>query len=153
MQFDEHGHLTPYAVLETSLADFEAVFVTNFPDSQTRGRIFGRHVAYVEELQRIVGSGFYQWIGGSFVTRKQNPRDIDFVTFLNADVFKSHEQRIEELRQRRYLPNTLTDGYFVNVYPEGHRRRSWYELDRLRWQHDFGTSLAKRPKGIVQLNF
>ena len=153
MDFDASGHLTPYIVLETTLDAFEAVFVDGFPESHTRRRIFGLYLGYVEELRGIVGGGFVQWVDGSFVTRKVNPGDIDFVTFLNADVYARHEQRIEELRQRRCLPNSLTDGYFVNVYPEGHPRRSWYESDRLRWRHDFGTSLAKRPKGIVQLNF
>jgi len=153
MDFDASGHLTPYAVLETSLDAFEAVFVAGFPQSLTRKRIFERYVAYVEEVRRIVGDGFVQWVDGSFVTRKLNPGDIDFVTSLEIDCYERNKVAIDALRNRRREKGVVTDGYFLFVRPEGHPQRYLYESDREEWFRHFRWGRDKEPKGFIQLNF
>lgn len=153
MDFDASGYLTPYAVLETSLAEFEAVFVTDFPESQTRRRIFERYLGYVEEFQRFVGSGFYQWIGGSFVTRTLNPRDIDFVAFVDWQTHDKFPREMSRFREVKYDRRLQLDGYVVPVYPEGHPDHRLFYLDQTQWRFDFGQDLKRRPKGIIQLNF
>lgn len=153
MDFDASGHLTPYAVLETSLADFEAVFVTGFPESLTRRRIFGRYLAYVEELRGIVGSGFVQWVDGSFVTRKVNPGDIDFLTLLEIDRYEKNREAIDALRMRRSEPNSVIDGYFLFIRPENHPQWHLYAADRDEWYRHFRWGRDDEQKGFVQLNF
>ena len=153
MNFDAFGHLTPYAVLETSLDAFVAVFVAGFPESTTRQRIFERYLEYVEELRSIVGGGFVQWVAGSFVTRKVNPGDIDVVTLLDAERFFANLRAFKNFERTWHRPEGLTDGYFLPVYPPGHRLRFQTEFDSMDWRERFGHDLNQRKKGIVQLSF
>lgn len=153
MQFDQFGNLTPYEVQTIDLNTFEAFFVAAFAQSQSRRRLFDSYLEYVEELQKFVPTGFYQWIDGSFITNKLNPIDIDFVTFLDFDFFKNRPKELESLRQMRFDTNVGLDGYFVKVYPETHPNRKNYEYDRIQWLFDWSRSKDKKPKGIIQLNF
>lgn len=153
IEFDVHGNLQPYTIITLTIEEFKQAFVTAFPDSERRSLLFDIFLMHVTNLRIITNEKFFVWIDGSFITRKTNPSDIDFVIFLDADCYTRHEEQAVFFQQQRYLPNKLIDGYFVQVYPEDHRLRNWYESDRLRWLQDFGTSLAGRKKGIVQLNF
>ncbi len=159
MQFDAYGHLTPYQPLNSDLAAVEAVFVAAFPDSRTRRPVFDQYLRYLDQLRGIVGGGFTQWLNGSFTTRNPDPRDIDFVTFLDIERTERHHDRLSDLRRTRLQPGSLTDGYFVAVYPEGHRLRVHYESDRLDWLEIFGKTQRthrgnpRRNKGIIQLTF
>ncbi|MCY7351756.1 MAG: hypothetical protein LH606_13990 [Cytophagaceae bacterium] len=158
MEFDQFGHLTPYEVIETNLSTFEAVFARAFPKSQTRSGIFAEYIRYVTRLRDTVGEDFTMWVNGSFVTQKLNPRDIDFVTFLDSERYNAHENELGELRQLRLEQGSLTDGFFVKVYPESHPNRKFYGLDRSEWLFDFGRSRTRyntpfRNKGIIQLTF
>jgi len=47
LNFDEHGNLTPYEIIEVDLATFEAYFVTAFPNSTTRKNLFENYVRYI----------------------------------------------------------------------------------------------------------
>lgn len=157
MKFDVFGHLVPYEIIQSDLDSLEAVFVTGFPVSQIRRRIFEAFAGYLSTIREVVG-GFFVWVDGSFVTRKLNPRDIDFVTFLAFDRYAEHEAELEVLRQLRFGPGSLTDGFFVKTYPENHPNRKFYELDRTEWLFDFGRSRTRhnspaRNKGLVELTF
>lgn len=79
--FDLRGHLFPHSLIKLDLADFQNHFVTNFPDSGTRQKIFESYMDYINDFQREVTPSFKMWINGSYVTKKLNPRDIDFVVF------------------------------------------------------------------------
>lgn len=153
LEFDAYGNLKPYEVILLNIDSFKEEFVTEFADSERRSLLFNTFLAELTDFKTIVNEEFWVWINGSFVTQKTNPSDIDFVIFLDAECYNRHEEQTNRFRQQRYIPGKLIDGYFVQVYPEGHRRNNWYESDRLRWLQDFGTSLAGRKKGIVQLNF
>jgi hypothetical protein len=158
MEFDVFGHLVPYELIQSDLVTFEAVFVTDFPASQTRHRIYEAFTVYLQRLREVIGNGFFIWVDDSFVTRKLNPRDIDFVTFLDFDRYAKHEADMEILRQMRFERDGLTDGFFVKVYPESHPNRKFYELDRAEWLFDFGRSRTRhntptRNKGLVELIF
>lgn len=83
LDFDEFGNLTPYKIIETDLITLEAYFVTAFPKSKTRKRLFENYLSYIYRFQDEVFPIFEQWIDGSFVTQKENPKDIDIVTFLD----------------------------------------------------------------------
>lgn len=152
-EFDVYGNLNPYEVILLDIDTVRGKFVTAFPDSERRHLLFDTFLTNITNFKIQVKEEFWVWINGSFVTRKTNPSDIDFVIFLDADCYNRHEEQVDSFRQQRYLADKLIDGYFVQVYPEGQRRYNWYESDRLRWLQDFGTSLAGRKKGIVQLNF
>lgn len=153
MEFDRNGNLQPYKVLEIDLQTFEEIFITNFPLSTTRKRLFENYLTYLKTLQDSVGGGFYQWIDGSFVTNKLNPKDIDFVTFLDFGVYREHEKQVSDLLKLRYNFQNGTDGYFVETFPDTHKGFNNYQMDRVEWLHTFGTSRNHQNKGVIQLNF
>jgi hypothetical protein len=155
MTFDQYGHLTPYEIIETDLNTFQKTFVTDFTASTTRPQIFEAYLEYLHQLRQIVGDGgFYQWIDGSFVTQKSDPKDIDFVTFVDWQIYEKYETPFNELRKLRLGKTKIVDGYFVKVYNETHPQRTLFEMDCAEWLFDFGrTFINKRYKGIIKINY
>ena len=153
MQFDQFGNLAPYEVQTIDLNTFEAFFVVAFAQSESRRRLFDNYLKYVQELQSFAPTGFYQWIDGSFITNKLNPRDIDFVTFLDWQDYRKNDTAISELRKRRFDKSSGMDGYFVEVFPALHKDFSNFQITRVEWLHLFATSRTSKSKGIIQLNF
>ena len=80
LNFDSRGYLKPYRKVELGFYDFKEVFVDSFDQTSTRHRIFENYLKFLQDFSREVSENFIQWIDGSFVTRKVNPRDIDFVS-------------------------------------------------------------------------
>jgi hypothetical protein len=154
MTFDQYGYLTPYTVIETDLQTFERMFVSDFSKSSKRQKWFDNYLEYVHELQMVLGIGFVQWVNGSFTTRKFNPDDIDFITFLDFDMYEKFENEIETFKKRRYSRHLGTDGYFLKTYPPTHSLYKIYELERKRWIYDFSTNYKNlKPKGFIELKF
>jgi hypothetical protein len=153
LEFDIQGNLKPYDIIYTDWSTFKTEFVDAFPRSDTRQVIFRNFSEYVEGLMPIIGTGFHQWIDGSFVTKKLNPRDIDVVTFVNADVYYNNEREIDFLRAYQRDHKTGVDEYFVKEYPETHRKHVFYYSDLVQWRNEFSTSRARKSKGFIQLNF
>ena len=153
MEFDKNGNLYPYSIIETDLETFKKIFVSYFPFSSTRKRLFENYLIYLGNLKETVNTGFYQWIDGSFVTNKEDPKDIDFVTFLDFGLYREHEKAISKLSSLRYDTKNGTDGYFVETFPDTHKGYNNFQMDRIEWLHTFGTSRTNQNKGIIQLNF
>ncbi len=102
MEFDKNGNLYPYKMIDTNLEILEQMFVLDFPFSNSRKRIFENYLIYLENLKNSVDSSFYQWIDGSFITNKPDPRDNDFVTFLDFEIYRKNEKEISKLLNLRY---------------------------------------------------
>ena len=153
MEFDKNGNLYPYSIIETDLETFKKIFVSYFPFSSTRKRLFENYLIYLGNLKETVNTGFYQWIDGSFVTNKEDPKDIDFVTFLDFGLYREHEKAISKLLSLRYDTKNGTDGYFVETFPDTHKGYNNFQMDRIEWLHTFGTSRINQNKGIIQINF
>jgi hypothetical protein len=152
MTFDDSGYLTPYEIIETDLATFEQTFVTAFSELSRRHRLFENYLKYANDLKKLIGTGFTQWVNGSFTTQKFNPNDIDFVTFLDFETYEHFDKEIADFKQRRYTRSMGTDGYFIKVYPPEHRLCHLYEIERKRWLFDFSTDYkTHQSKGIIQL--
>jgi len=153
LEYDIRGNLKPYDIIYTDWSTFRAEFVDAFPQSSTRQVIFRNFSEYIEKLVPIIGTGFHQWIDGSFVTRKLDPRDIDIVTFVDASTYYANEPEIDILRAYHRHHKTGVDEYFVKRYPETHRKHVFYEMDLFQWRNQFTTSRARKSKGFLQLNF
>ncbi|MBO9616133.1 MAG: hypothetical protein J7619_25790 [Dyadobacter sp.] len=153
MEFDIQGNLKPYDIIYCDWSTLKTEFVDAFPESDTRPGIFRNYSEYLEKLIPIIGAGFHQWIDGSFVTRKLNPRDIDVVTFVDANIYYANESEIDILRAYHRVRQTGVDEYFVKRYPENHQKYVFYHMDLLQWRSQFSTSRARKSKGFIQLNF
>lgn len=89
--FDERGNLQPYEKIKLTLDEFEAFFIDKFPNNNQRKQIFNNYLEFVNDFSTQVSSHFIQWINGSFVTTKEYPNDIDFVTIISHEIFESKE--------------------------------------------------------------
>ena len=146
IKFDEQGYLTPYDVQEMTLKDFEEAFATN----ENRQDLFIEYNAFVKYINSLGINNFYQWIDGSFVTKKTNPRDIDVVSFIETKEFKKNEKEL--LILSKMFRNI--DCYFVEVFLIDDKKYFITQTDTSYWYHLFqGTRKPHIKKGFVQINF
>ncbi|MFN0036298.1 MAG: DUF6932 family protein [Saprospiraceae bacterium] len=156
--FDIRGHLQPEGLIEITLEEFEAVFVSQFEESDSRKLIFESYLRYTKDLRETIGAGFIQWIDGSFVSNKENPRDIDFATFIDWQAYAQHERVIDARFSKWAVGNFYEnlDAYTICQYPEGHKFHQTFRADRAYWYEWFSNSrfnrLKKRfSKGFIQI--
>ena len=83
LKFDIKGHLVPYERIALSIEEFEEFFVSSFSEESTRLEIFQNYLKFIEAFRNEITPNFKQWIDGSYVTNKVNPRDVDFVTLID----------------------------------------------------------------------
>ncbi len=159
--FDLRGNLQAYQKIELSFTEFQETFVTSFGSAGTkRATVFNDYLNFLTDFKTLITPGFSQWINGSFVSQKQNPNDIDFVTLVDFQVYETHEQLIESQfrRQGAKLVYPKVDAYVVKHYPVGHEKRWVTAYDLAYWQDSFGKTQKNRagqrhPKGFVELKF
>jgi hypothetical protein len=94
--FDEKGCLKPYSIIKTDLTTFRETFVFN----EHRLALFDNYESFNVELQNLISCPSIQWIGGSFVTLKESPKDIDTVTFLPFDIFDKNRKELRKFEER-----------------------------------------------------
>lgn len=159
LQFDENGHLSPYEVHTTTLEEMREIFVDAFPDSETRKRLFDNYLDWIFDFKRDVFPYFTQWVNGSFVTQKLNPKDIDFVTFLDWEVYEIKE-KWKELDRFWSFSNEEKglDAYFLPEYPKSHAAFKRTNQLKLDWENRYilGRKIEANPhipKGFIQINF
>jgi hypothetical protein len=89
--FSPEGYLMPVAKIEIELSTLEQVFLKGFPNSTTRPKIWANYLRFLDRFRSKVTSNFTQWIDGSFITQKENPNDLDLVTFIDCTLFEVME--------------------------------------------------------------
>lgn len=157
MQFDEHGHLMPYEVIELFLPAFQATFVDGMEDAEHRKILFRQYLQFVNEVKKAFGVAFFQWIDGSFVTTKPLPGDIDVVTFLPYDIMTQKIGAIFHLRENAKSLYGV-DAKFSPVCKWNHRFFEESKKQETYWQSLYGFSRPdfegkKWPKGIIKIGY
>jgi hypothetical protein len=153
LEFDKIGHLIPYGLIPTNLETAEAIFVNAFTASETQRRIWQDLLDYLTELRAQLGTNFESWLDGGFTTRKVNPSDVDFVVFVETEIYQRHLQIIDEFRVRRTKCGVCMDGYFVEVFPEAHPNHFYTRSEQAYWLDWFSRNRRKKPKGFLKLIF
>lgn len=149
--FDEHGYLKPNDAILSNEEELEVTFVWN----QHRRMLFEQYQAFVKEITQLSITHFFLWVNGSFVTKKENPNDIDLVVFLPQEQHDLFEKKLQFLKKQ--FPKI--DAYFVSVFPENHPSFSIYQLNKAEWMFQFSFTRKNRQtnkryiKGFLQLNF
>ena len=157
---DENG-LLPIGIHLASLPVFEQRFVLDFPLSVTRRRILDGYKQILREITPLRLTG-WQWLDGSFVTAKENPEDLDVVTFLQADELDAlsaeDQTTVLEFLQGQARTKALyhCETFLVIVRPFDDRLYQRYEKDRADKNYLFGkTNFDKTgvalPKGFVSV--
>lgn len=159
LTFTPEGYLTPVGKITTDLPTLERVFVKDFPTSTTRPRLWANYLAYLERFKQKVTGNFVQWLNGSFVTQKENPKDIDLVTFMDYTIHEPMEaqQRLEEFWTYN-LEDKGLDSYLVGIYPEGHEKYEAYQGFLKNWLTVYTNAKIEgvgvpNIKGFIELKF
>jgi hypothetical protein len=158
LEFDRDGLLTPYEEIITDLQHIEEFFVDNFPLSFTRRKLFSNYLDYLNEFSSQITPNFVQWINGSFVTKKRNPNDIDFVVFLDYQLFEQRQENLKPFYSDKLEEKGL-DAYICELYPPNHKH---YESLTLYYQEQWVRRFSytkpdafseQLPKGYLKLIF
>jgi hypothetical protein len=102
---------------------------------------------------------FYQWIDGSYVTRKTAPKDIDIISFVDFEVYEKVVTSSEKLKNEVVRDKFNLDTYFVAIYPESHPKYFSFQADSAYWYDWFSKTNPKHdrrgkkyPKSFIQIN-
>ncbi len=88
--FNEYGYL-PYGMYNLTINEIEKIFSRN--SSKRRKEIMEIYKIHLNEIQN---TGYYldHWIGGSFITTKENPNDIDTLTEFDGEKVDENDDKI-----------------------------------------------------------
>jgi len=157
LHFDERGHLLPYQIVELTLPEFEAFFVENLNDQKHRRELFERYLVFVGDLKRTFQVPLFQWVDGSFITRKELPGDMDVVTFLPYDTMAKKAVEVHHFIKSA-KQTYFVDAVFCPVCKWNHRfyqdskekEAYWFNLYTRSRLDVFGK---RHPKGLVKIDF
>ncbi len=157
LNFDEQGHLTPPEGIEADIDTLKAYFVDAFPNSERRRWLFDNYLRYTYQFEDEVFGRFEQWINGSFVTQKENPKDIDIVTFVEHWVYEKRGNKVMDKFWTFSLEKERIDAYIVKVYPPGHPLYSKYQENHDIWKTRYSNTKSTNdiiyPKGFLKIIF
>lgn len=120
------------------LTTFEEIGESFVPDSNaSREAIWTEFVNATEFYRETIGEIFSVWIGGSFVTSKDTPSDIDVTYLIKSDVFnmavnnKYGNAAILMMRNRSSFNFDLIDSYIITIPPT---HTSCSPQDYMQWR-------------------
>lgn len=155
LEFAEDGNLMP-GLYRLSFADFKA----QFGMGSRREMLLGN---FEEVLQGLKAGGVKEvHVGGSFVTKKAAPNDIDFIWNKHESVYNrtavanydhgvllSHDDRYLKSKGLQMMVNPPTDGTYSGMqHFFAHKRAEWPAYSRGNWRTT-GTNI---PTGLVELD-
>lgn len=139
------------------MEEFEREFVVDFDQSVTRRPIFQTFLEVLSEISEVLRSDLRIWVDGSYVSRKVEPADIDFVLFVPVvDLNQLFASPIFKLLET-FDGHPWIDGYMLPLFPvesEGYSR--FTQSDMAYWQNYFSLTKLNRgkkqfPKGFVEI--
>ena len=153
--FDIYGNPQPEGVVNLSYNDFKEIFVADFDKSKTRLSIAKNYERYLIDFKSEITNNFKNWIGGSFITTKMNPNDIDVVSIFQYtdEINKKATIILKFLSYGNSLENYMVDGYFVPIYSANDPRYSLTTDALAYWSEWLGHDKENRPKTIIEISF
>ncbi len=96
------------------------------------------------------------WLDGSYVTKKEEPDDIDMLTICDAAAIDGLDKPSRALLLglvARELSRELHSchSFLLVAYPEGHPAHAVYQASRQYWEDLFGRDRAGDPKGFLEI--
>ncbi len=148
LNFDNNGYLLPYEAIEVDLPTLENIFVFN----KVRERLFINYLRWLESFKNRVTPNFMQFINGSFISQKEFPKDIDFVTFFDYQIYDKEERFLDKYWTFS-LENEGLDSYLVKTYPVEHERYSSYINDINVWENRYSKTTADEMGNVFKKGF
>jgi predicted nucleotidyltransferase len=155
LSFDEKGHLVPYEIITIDWAVFVETFVNSFVENSTRHRIFEKFERFIEEVKILLNDSFEIWINGSFVTKKENPKDIDVVILVPNSLISSKLENLF-LNVKRSKGKEIHP-FLLELFPSEHPKYILYFSDCKYWFSQFSSTKPNRrnehfSKGFIKIN-
>lgn len=153
LSFDKNGYLKPYKAIEVDLETFRFNFVDAFPNSERRKWLFDNYLRFLYSFQDNVFTYFEQWINGSFISQKEAPKDIDFVTFLDYKIYERRGDNVLDKFWKFSLEEQFLDSYIIKSYPDDHPNYPICLSEKNLWLDRYGTDREDEPKGFLKIIF
>lgn len=156
LEFNSSGLLTPPSLISSTLSEFEKYFAIDSPEN-IRKILYSQYIKYNDDLKQSCGlSELKQWVDGSFVTKKQDPFDIDLVTFVSWDIAETKEKILKDFIYPGSSAKYGIDAYIVVIYPDDHKLNFAYKADCAYWLDHFDKTKPSRrhkriPKGFLEI--
>jgi len=108
-------------------------------------------------LCKIVSNQFFQWINGSFVTKKHTPRDIDLVSFVDYQLADKYKRELNNFVYPLSRENYNMDAYIVKLYPNDNKNLVFSKSDTSYWFHHFQKTKPNKNgekfyKGFIKID-
>ncbi len=145
LKFDSKGHLKPYQPIQCDAQELKFYFVDAF-NSKTRAKNYAKYAKYSGDLKALLGGiKITQWINGSFVTKKINPIDMEFITFWNLDTIQRFAAKLGPFRPENIWQPYGVDAYIVEVHPPHSAEFFRFtQSDKAYWQSQFDKTRRNR---------
>lgn len=175
--FDDKGNI-PFGCFSCHIIEFKERFVDFFHDSYSRRSRFKGFLDYSKNICKNINNSKNKFIiNGSYISKKLNPNDIDFLVVFNVSTLSEKEYEFSkkefeiqkalnqqrlfsiELEKRGFMD--INDIYCCDWYPLYQREKSDekyqdYLEDKNYWLNCWGNTRPdnngiQHPKGLVLL--
>lgn len=156
--FNTDGYLNP-GFYDWSAEEIRNYLVDFFcPSNHKRAEVFQGYLTLCEDIVSL-NIVSVQWIGGSFVSVKPEPGDIDLSNIVSIAYLDSLvEQNLVTIDFLKSMfwgdgyskPKYKCDSYFIPRVPLGHVDYDYYQGRLEYWKKLWSYDRENRPKGIVR---
>lgn len=150
--FNEYGYL-PYGMYNLTINEIEKIYSRN--SSKRRKEIMEIYKIHLNEIQN---TGYYldDWIGGSFITTKENPNDIDTLTEFDGEKVDENDDKklIDDLiNNSKEKTDNLCHSLRLYKYPPQQKEdfKRYINQKRRILINLYGQDRKNIKKGIVHL--
>lgn len=150
--FNEYGY-HPYGMYNLTINEIEKIFSRN--SSKRRKEIMEIYKIHLNEIQN---TGYYldHWIGGSFITTKENPNDIDTLTEFDGEKVDENDDKklIDDLiNNSKEKTDNLCHSLRLYKYPPQQKEdfKRYINQKRRILINLYGQDRKNIKKGIVHL--
>lgn len=150
--FNEYGYL-PYGMYNLTINEIEKIYSRN--SSKRRKEIMEIYKIHLNEIQN---TGYYldHWIGGSFITTKENPTDIDTLTEFDGEKVDENDDKklIDDLiNNSKEKTDNLCHSLRLYKYPPQQKEdfKRYINQKRRILINLYGQDRKNIKKGIVHL--
>lgn len=148
LNFDKNGYLLPYQAIETDLETLENIFVFN----EHRKQLFVYYLRWLDSFRSRVTQEFTQFINGSFISQKEFPKDIDFVTFFDYQIYEQEERFLDKYWTFS-LENEGLDSYLVKTYPKEHEKYYTVVDAQNEWINRYSKKVVASQNQVIEKGF
>jgi hypothetical protein len=149
----------PPGIHRARVDEIRATFVDAFSESTTRSRLFDGWLAFSLAVRRLVPIQ-REYLDGSFVTGKLNPKDVDLSIWIDrSDLETAHpNHRAGITSLRRQSLSFGCDVYLVAICPLDHPKypqfeywKNWTEQAWPTYRTETGELTSAVSKGYVEV--